>query len=127
MIVVFLYNMSRIYFDKHKAKAIAISFGLFTYLFTFSAVFTRDIHVALIYTAGFYILLSRATTANFIALLILCSIAWTFRAVNGVFFLTFIFFYLLLYRSKNRRSFLFLCIILSFMTLVALFFASEIE
>lgn len=102
MIVTFLYNISCLYFDKIKARNIALSFGLFTHLFTFSAVFSRDIHVGLLFICGFYILLSRKRFRNLAILMLLCLITSIFRTVNGIFYLSFIGFYLLLYFQRGR-------------------------
>lgn len=104
MIVVFLYNMAVIYFDKSKAWMIALTFGLFSHLFLFSAIFLRDIHIAFLFTIGFYVLLGKKNMRGLIILSILCFIVWNFRIQHGIFFLSFIGVYLYLFLKKRKKS-----------------------
>ncbi len=100
MTTVFLYNMSRIYLSQIQSWKIAISFGLLTHLLVFSGVFNRDLHIALIYTMGFYILLSSWRFRNLFILILLCFLAWQFRVQHGIFFFGFVGVFILL-RLRN--------------------------
>src|SRR5699024_1065430 len=116
LIVVFLYNISCIYLDRSKAWIIAVTYGLFTHLFFYSAVFIRDIHISFVYIAGFYVLLSPGKDLRKLLLLGgLFLLASLFRLQHGIFFLTFIGVYFFLYLRNNRNNLAFLFLGVSIM------------
>lgn len=69
-------------------------FGIFTYLFLTSVVFTRDLHVAFFYTlAGYYCLSPRKHRFIYIKFLIIALISFGLRPENGMFALIFPIYY----------------------------------
>lgn len=128
MTVVFLYNMSRIHLGHIQSWAIAVSFGLLTHVFVFSGVLSRDLHITFLYTAGFYIVLSKWSVRNLIILILLCFLAWQFRMQHGIFFITFIGVYMFLhirnYRNKMASVFLAAVFIISALSFAVFNFES---
>ena len=77
-----------------------IIFGIFSYLFLTSVVFTRDLHVAFFYTCAAYLCLSpnnhRCIYVKFLIIILICS---GLRPQNGMFAIVFP----LLYYLKNTK------------------------
>lgn len=84
--VVFLYNMARIYLPHTQSWGVALSFGLLTHIFTFSGTYTRDTHIMLLFTIGFYIFLSDWRIRNILLLILIGLLAAQFRLQHGLFF-----------------------------------------
>lgn len=106
MIVPFLYNTSKYYFDSHYSKIIAITFGLFSYNFVYSALFLRDMPIALFMAIGFYIINGNFNIKKLVVLILLSLITWTFRPSHGFFYLIFAMVYLMRPELTGNKFFL---------------------
>ena len=82
-----------------KAKRRAIIFGLISYLFITSCIFTRDLHVCFGYTLVAYIILLPKCKYRLVKSLLACLIILGFRPVSGILAFVFIFGY---YATKSN-------------------------
>jgi len=123
-IICFIYNIGVRLWDKKDAKKAAILYGLFSWIFFYSAVLLRDLDVAFVYAFAVYIFFRKISIKNFLLLCILSLIAGKFRPENGLFFLAFIGMYLFLYYLQSKKSLeQSIAIIFSVVALLAALFA----
>lgn len=92
-------------------------FGVFSYLFITSAIFSRDIFVCFIYTAIAYVYLIPKCSQRLLKLLLLCACAFGGRPENGALALVFV---LAFYLSSNSSK---IVKILSLATLIVVVIA----
>lgn len=103
-IPVFLFNINLKHLTVSRSFYIAIAFGFLTHIFTYSAILLRDMHIAVLYIYGFYLISTKFKFRNLILLLVLGFIVANFRLQNGLFFV--LFFWAYLYKSfKNNKNF----------------------
>src|SRR5699024_4430480 len=89
--------------DKKIACKSAITYGLFSVVFFYSVGLMRDIHIALIYAIGFYILITKKySLKNIIILSGLGVIVYYLRFENGLFFFAFVGVFILKSDQKKR-------------------------
>lgn len=83
-----------------KKIAYVVPFGLFSFLYIQSAIFSRDIHVTLIYTIGGYLFLNGKVKGKGLLFVLLFIVATGLRPQNGLLFLI----YPVAYYSKKMSS-----------------------
>lgn len=89
--------------NKRVALKWSIIFGFFSVFFYYSGIILRDVHITLIYTLAFYLILREQNRIKvFFLLIILGIISYYIRVENGFFFLSF-FGLLLIYRSFRLK------------------------
>lgn len=80
--------------NKHKTLHWCIFFGLFSYLFLTSVVYSRDLHVAFFYTlAGYYCISPRKHRFIYLKFVIIALICFGLRPENGMFAIVFPIYY----------------------------------
>lgn len=98
-----VYLLCRRITDQKGALKAALTYGLFSFAFFYSVTLMRDIHIALIYVLGFYIITGNEyNLKNYILLVGLGIVAYYIRAENGLFFLAFLGIWL--YKSGSNRK-----------------------
>lgn len=82
--------LSKYGIDSRSVKRFIVPFGLFSYLYLTSAIFTRDIHICFVYTLVSYCFLVNSCRYKLLKFIILFFLALGFRPENGVVVLPFI-------------------------------------
>lgn len=89
--------------DKRNAFKAAMVYGLLSFTFFFSLGLLRDIHIALIYAIGLYIITgSNYSLKNYAILVLLGFLAYFIRPENGLFFLAFLGVWMYKSSSENK-------------------------
>lgn len=86
--------------DVTSRKGWLYAFGICTYLYIGSCVFTRDLHVWWVYTVIAYVIMKPECNFRLLKLLILCVMAYGFRPQNGYLSILFV----VAYYSYNDKS-----------------------
>lgn len=104
MSIIFLYNIARLFFPEVRSRNIALTFGLLGHILVFSATYSRDVHILLLYTIGFFIFLKPWGFKNIFLLAIVGIITAQFRLQHGIFFIIIIAGYIYLWTNgiKNK-------------------------
>lgn len=79
-----------------------IVFSLLSYIFVYSGIFTRDIHIVFLYTLILFITTKQSQRFRYPILLILALVTALFRLENGIF--AFVFIYLRLYTGLKKSD-----------------------
>ena len=88
-------------FTDNSIRKLIIPFGMFTYLYVTSAIFTRDVHVCLVYSIGAYVCLSDNIKHKLLPLTLCTVMAFGLRPVNGLVFMVYP---CLLYYDKLKQK-----------------------
>ena len=92
--VVFLFKLLQIYVDVQNAYKYTIYYLFFSPLILYSFPILRDLHIALLYLIGFYLLKSKHSFQyNISFLIIIVLLLTTFRFENAIFFSGFVLYY----------------------------------
>lgn len=86
--------------NETSARNKTLILGIFTYLYITSAIFTRDIHVCLVYTILGYVFLKNKVTARWFWFALFTIMAFGFRPANGALAL----FFPAMYYFKNLKG-----------------------
>ena len=110
---IFLYRMLRLYWKSRTAKKWTYLYMLCSPIVLFSFVMLRDVHVAFLYMMGLYIVYKNSKLLpGLISLLIIDLILFTFRIEQGIFFCSFILYFI--YNKSNKKWY----VILPFLAVV---------
>lgn len=125
----YLYQMLKQYTNNRFAYKASLLFGLLCFVFTFSSVYTRDIHIYFLYTlAGYLVINYKRVKYVILKLSILCIITFFFRFESGIFMLLFLMLYLYLKSQKNKAIILVIAAVIpicAFLTISVLKTASD--
>ena len=108
--------------DKKQIFKGVLIFGLCTYLFVGSCVFTRDLHVCFVYTLFAYYMLLPKCRGRLFVFILLAIMATGFRLENGEVSIVFIMAYYMS-RKKNQRFYRFFAVVL-FVVAISYFLSS---
>lgn len=99
--------------QERRIKELVICFGLFTYLYISSAIFTRDIYVTFVYAVAAYVCLKKDVKRRLLLFVILFFLARGFRPQNGLLLLVYpiAFYYKMLLRRIGKLGVLFLILV----------------
>ena len=101
LIGLFIYKILHFYVPNAKAFKYSLLYSLLSPVFYYSPWILRDIHVALLYSAGIYIMHTRFSVLRLTILMLLAYITLEFRLQHGVFYVIFIGIYVF-FRGKTH-------------------------
>lgn len=107
--------------SSQKAFKRSIVFGLITYLYVTSSIFTRDLHVCFAYTMAAYFVLLPNCKLRLLKLVVICLIISGFRPVSGALSFLFIIAY---YSSKHQQS---KYVVLPLIMIIGFYYLKEME
>lgn len=109
--IVFLYNTARIFFTQEKAFKISVLFGLLSHILVFSAAYSRDTPILMLYSIGFYIIMGSWSFRNLFLLVLLGLLTMQFRFQHGISFILLIAVYVFLRTKKIKNKLLYFILI----------------
>ena len=84
LVLAFMSDILLIYkIDKIRVKKLLVFFGLFSYLFISSAIFSRDLHVCFLYTVAVYLMLKPQVRYRVVWFALIVFVSFGMRRVNG--------------------------------------------
>lgn len=116
----YIFQMIKKYTDAAFAYRASLLFALLCFVFTFSCVYTRDIHIFFLYTlSGYFVINFEKMKYGMIKLVIFCIITFFIRFESGIYMTLFLMAYLYLKSKKNKALILIIAAIIPIVTFMA--------